>query len=131
LIDLYSPQRISFRGTANELREALRETLDHFAPDKEVVKQQGFVLEKGLNKPTMKQKVRFILTARGLSRTASKVSEESVNVVEERFPSLVRAIYNRSSISAHINSAKSEVLQLKNYVNSVLAELLFIHATEK
>ena len=131
LLDLNSSQRISFKGTANELREALRETLDHLATDTEVMKQEGFTLEKGRTKPTTKQKVRFILKARGLSRKASKASEESVDIIEERFPSLVRATYDRSSISTHINSTRSEVLQLKEYVNAVLAELLLIHATDK
>jgi hypothetical protein len=61
ILDLQTHSRLSYRGTASEFREALRETLDHLAPDKEVVKQQGFKLEENQTKPTMKQKVRFVL----------------------------------------------------------------------
>lgn len=131
LLDLNSTQRLSFKGTANELRETLREILDHLAPDKEVMKQPGFTLEKDQKKPTMKQKVRFILRARGLSETAAEVPEKSVGLIEGTFASLVRATYNRSSASAHSSSKKSEVLQLKNYIDSLLAELLLIYATDK
>lgn len=54
-----STERLSFRGTANELREALRETVDHLAPDEDVLAAPGFRLERDRTKPTQKQKVRF------------------------------------------------------------------------
>lgn len=128
LLDLQDLQRVSFRGTANELRETLREVLDHLAPDSDVKQQVGFVLDKDQSKPTMKQKVRFILRSRGLSVTATKVPELAIEVVEERIASLARSTYERSSISSHISSQKIEVLQMKDYINSVLSELLSIHA---
>jgi hypothetical protein len=127
LLDLKDSRRLSFRGTANELREVLRETLDHLAPDKEVMEQPGFVLEKDQTKPTMKQKARFILRSRGLSLTASKVPEQSIGVIEELIASLARSIYDRSSISSHVSLGITEVIKIKNYINSVLAELLSIH----
>jgi hypothetical protein len=64
LFDLADTKRQSFRGAAHELRESLREVLDHLAPDAEVVKAPGFKLERDRSKPTMKQKVRFIQGAR-------------------------------------------------------------------
>lgn len=51
LIDLQDQKRVSFRGTANELREALRETLDHLAPDNDVEAADGFKLEKSVRSP--------------------------------------------------------------------------------
>ena len=44
--------RISYRGTAAELREVLRELLDHLAPDADVLKS-GIRLEAGQTTPTM------------------------------------------------------------------------------
>jgi len=38
LLDLRDPHRVSYRGTAAEVREVLRELLDHLAPDEEVLK---------------------------------------------------------------------------------------------
>jgi hypothetical protein len=125
--DLGDGQRISFRGVASEFRECLREVLDHLAPDKEVMAQQGFRLEEGQKKPTMKQKARFILRARGQSTTAARAPEDAVSTVEERFAGLARSAYERSSISAHVTTSKGEVIQIKMYVDTVLAELLEIH----
>ena len=45
--DLLGLARHSYRGTAAELREALREILDYLAPDADVTGQQGFKLEDG------------------------------------------------------------------------------------
>jgi hypothetical protein len=126
-LDLAARDRISYRGTANELREALRELLDHLAPDAEVDSQPGFKCEEGQKKPTMKQKVRFILRARGLSATATEVPENAITLAEEMVAKLTRSAYNRSSLSAHVSTARAEVCQMKMYVDSILAELLEIH----
>ena len=128
LIDLKSNVRISFRGTATELRETLREVLDHLAPDKEVMKAQDFKLEPNQTKPTQKQKVRYILRTRGLSKSATKTPEDAVLLAEGLTGSLARSTYDRGSISVHIGTSKTEVQKIKMYVESVLAELLEIHA---
>jgi hypothetical protein len=129
--DLADTKRISFRGVASEFRECLREVLDHLAPDKEVMAQQGFKLEDGQKKPTMKQKARFILRARGQPATAVRVPEDAVSTVDEKIGGLARSVYERSSISSHLSTSKAEVTQVKMYVETVLAELLEIHRGKK
>ncbi|MEK7441668.1 MAG: hypothetical protein AABZ78_12785 [Chloroflexota bacterium] len=127
IIDLSDKNRLSYRGVANELREALRETLDHLAPDKNVISQPNFKLEKDKKTPTMKQKARYILRARELPENATRSPEDAVEVVEninERIASFARSTYERSSISAHVASERTEVLRMKGYVNVVLTELL-------
>jgi len=124
LLDLAEENRISFRGVATEFREALRETLDHLAPDKDVTAQPNFKFEKDKKTPTMKQKVRFILRMRELPDNAIKPPEDAVEIVEERIASFARSVYERSSISTHVATQKGEVLQVKKYVSTVLAELL-------
>ncbi|HEY7949529.1 MAG TPA: hypothetical protein VID51_01710 [Solirubrobacterales bacterium] len=128
LNDLQDETRVSFRGTANELREALRETLDHLAPDGDVEASGGFKLEKNRTKPTQKQKVRYILRSRGVSGTARQTPEAAASLVDELTASVTRASFERGNLSAHIASTEQEVRQLKMYVDSVLAELLEIHA---
>lgn len=125
--DLNPSDRLSFRGTANELRETLREVLDYLAPDMEVENAEGFKLEPGTTKPTQKQKVRHILRARRLPRTAAKAPEDAVALVEELTASVARSTYERSNLSTHTATARREVQQMKMYVDSVLAELLEIH----
>ncbi len=124
IIDLANKDRISYRGVANEFREALRETLDHLAPDKDVEAQPNFKYEKDKTTPTMKQKVRFIFKARGLTSNAIRVPENAVGIIEDRVASFARSTYERSSISTHVASSRNEVLQMRNYLNAILAELL-------
>jgi len=122
-----STERLSFRGTAVELREAMRETLDHLAPDEDVMNASGFKLERDRTAPTQKQKVRFILRSRQVPEGARKTPEESVSLIEELTGSLARASYDRGSLATHVASTEHEVRQLKMYVDSVLAELLQVH----
>ncbi|MBA2432557.1 MAG: hypothetical protein H0V56_10660 [Chthoniobacterales bacterium] len=87
--------RVSYRGTATELREAFRETLDQLAPDDAVTQQVGFALEKGRTQPTMKQKVRFILRSRGKGATHRTVAEKSLELIEALGADIARAFYDR------------------------------------
>jgi Endonuclease/Exonuclease/phosphatase family len=54
--------------------------------------------------------------------------EETANLVEERTAAVTRASFERGNLSSHVVSSGNEVRQLKMYVDSVLAELLEIHA---
>lgn len=116
--------KISFRGTATELREALRETLDHFSPDNDVMKEPGFKLEPNQTKPTMKQKVRYILKQRNLNDTKRIPAEKSVEMVDEIIGQMARAVYNRASLSTHLTTTKQEVIQIKRYIDIVFHEIL-------
>lgn len=116
--------KISYRGTAAELREALRETLDHLAPDKNVSSEVGFKLEQGQSKPTMKQKVRYILKTRNLTDTKRIPAEKSIEMMDELVSQLARAVYNRASLSTHVQTTKKEVYQVKRYIDLVFHEIL-------
>lgn len=126
LQDLEHP-RSSYRGTAVEMREALRETLDHLAPNSAVTSSEGFRLERDRSKPTYKQKVRYLLKSRDVSKTARAAPEGNVDLIEELTGSLTRATYERGSLATHTAPTEGETRQLKMYVDSVLAELLEIH----
>lgn len=125
-LDLRNDTRRSYRGAAAELREALREALDHLAPDKDVMELPNFRLDAGKSGPTMQQKVRFILKSRGKNKAQTEAPESAVSVVEERVGALARSVYTRSSLSTHVGTTKQEVQQVKAYVDVVLSELLEI-----
>jgi len=129
LQDLAGPARYSYRGTATELREIVREVLDHLAPDDEVMKSPGFKLEKDRRAPTMKQKARFILRARGLGDTSRKAPEDAVELLEDQIASLARSVYDRGSASTHSATRIEAVSNFKGYADAVLAELLAVHTT--
>ncbi len=124
LLDLREKDRLSYRGTASEFREALREVLDHLAPDEEVMAQTGFKLEDGQGHPTMKQKTRFVLISRGRGTSQRTVAEKSIGLIESISGEVVRAAYDRASLAAHLETTRAEVLRIKRYVNTVLYDLL-------
>lgn len=127
LADLSEEQsRYSYRGTASEFREAFRETLDHLAPDEDVVQQTWFNPEKDQKLPTMKQKVKFILSSRGKNKTQRTAAEKTVGLIEALSGDIARAVYNRASVSTHVETTKQEVEQLKRYMDAVLFDILEI-----
>jgi Predicted pPIWI-associating nuclease len=87
--------------TRLELREVVREVLDHLAPDDAVTKSEGFKLEKGRRGPTMKQKAGFVFRSRGLSTSKRKTPQEAISIVDELTATFVRSIYERGSGSTH------------------------------
>lgn len=124
IIDLTDDNRISFRGCAVELREALREVVDHLAPDVDVRSATGFQLEKGRDKPTMRQKVQFILKNRGQGETAISASKDAAEHIDIGPDKVARSLYNRGSASTHISTSRQEVMNLLRYTEALLAELL-------
>ena len=127
IIDLKEDNRHSWRGPATDLRESLRETLDHLAPDKEVQAMPSYKQEKETSGPTMKQKVRFILSKRGISKTQSSTAESAIESIESTVGTFVRSVYTRSSISTHTPTDKNEIIRIKNYTRATLCELLEIN----
>jgi hypothetical protein len=124
LIDLGADKRESWRGPAADLREALRETLDVLAPDDGVAKEPGFKLEKDAHRPTMKQKVRYILKKRGTPHGAMSAPESAVQGIEDILGGITRSVYNRTSISTHTATDKKEVVRVHAWVRLVLCDLL-------
>jgi hypothetical protein len=127
LADLSGPLRHSYRGTATELREVVREVLDHLAPDAEVMNAPGFKLEKDRTKPTMKQKARFILKARGAGDSSRRAPEDAAELLEDQVAGLARSVYDRGSASTHSATTREHVSSFKAYADATLAELLQVH----
>lgn len=125
--DLSDESRIAFRGVATEFRELVRVVLDTLAPLEAVTTSPGFTLERGETRPTQIQKARFILKAHGTGRTARDVPETTLELIEESVASFARNIHRRSSNALHTDTDRSEVQQIKLYVDALLAELLEIH----
>ncbi len=127
LLDLTATNRLSWRGPATDFREALRETLDHLAPDKAVTGQTGYKQEPNTNGPTMKQKVRYILRQRSKGDKIVESSEAAVASVDAILGTFVRSVYSRSSVSTHTPTNRDEVIRVRDFVKLALCELLEIH----
>lgn len=124
LRDITQGARVSWRGTGTELREVLREVIDHLAPDVQVMAAPGFQLEPGQSSPTQRQKVRFILRARRARSASVGVAEASLSTVEEAVAVLARFTYRRGSVATHTRADNAEIRNLKGYVDALLSELL-------
>ena len=124
LSDLEQNERLSWRGPATDLRESLREALDYLAPDDDVRKSSGYKQEPDTRGPTMKQKVRFILRNRGVSKALVAPAEDATHSIDESIGSFVRSVYTRSSVSTHTPTEKNEVLRILALVRVVVCELL-------
>ena len=72
----------------------------------------------------MKQKVRFIFASRAGAGTARNVAEKSLVLVEHVHAEFARAFYNRASLSTHVSTSRGEALKLRQYVNTLLCDLL-------
>jgi hypothetical protein len=103
--------------------------LDHFAPDDQVEKEQWYKPEPKQTKPTMKQKVKFILKARGKNDTVRKPAEKAAELIDELSGQLTRSVYERASLSTHRATQKDEVRRIKRYVDTLLFELLEVQST--
>lgn len=125
--DLRLGDRVSFRGTADELRETLREVLHKLAPDKEITKAPDFKLEEGAKGPTVRQRAEFILRSRNEPGKAIKAAGDTVSQVEAAAASLMRSTFDLANLSTHVARERGQVRQLKMYVDTALAELLQIH----
>jgi hypothetical protein len=126
LSDLAGGQRLSYRGTAAEFRESLRETLDHLAPDVDVMAQDWYQPEESQKLPTMRQKTRYVLTSRERNKTQRVAAEKMLGLIEELTGEVMRAVYNRASLAAHVNQSREEVAKIKRYVDTMFFDLLEI-----
>ncbi len=72
----------------------------------------------------MKQKVRYVLGKRSMSKNAMATPEAAVAAVEGLVGTYIRSVYTRSSVSTHTPTERKDVLQVRDYVRVALCELL-------
>jgi hypothetical protein len=132
LTDLADQRRITYKGTANELREIFREVLDRLAPDKQVESQSWFKDKRSALKedrerkrpPTRAEKVKYVMSTRNQDSSASEVAEKAASQVEERLGDLFNAIYSRASDASHVSKQRDEINRILKYFHALLFELL-------
>ena len=121
--DLQETGRLSFRGTANEVREILREVLARLAPDSEVAARPWYRSVDGRSGPTHQQRARYILERRGAEQSKREVAERALSVVEEGVAKLCRDIYSRSATASHTSQDQEEIRRLLGYLDAVVRDL--------
>jgi hypothetical protein len=129
VVDIEDGDRWSYRGPAGELREVLTGVLHRLAPnaDVEVTDWYKEARRSGTRKeptPIRAERVKYILRARVTGDTATETAEKFMTSVEERLASVVNATYKQGAAATHAGTEQSEVVQLVQYVNALLRELL-------
>ena len=88
--------------------------------------QEWFKPEKDQTRPTMKQKTRYILKSRKRNTAQRSAAEKMLGLIEGLSGDVMRAVYSRASVAAHVHQSRDEVQQIKRYVDTVLFDLLEI-----
>jgi hypothetical protein len=94
------------------------------APDEDVLGSENFKLESNQTKPIMRQKVQFVLRARGRSKTEIATPKDAADAVDGLLGTVVRSVYNQGSLATHVTGSRSQVLRLKRSVDVILSDLL-------
>jgi len=121
--DIKDSNRISWAGTAHEIRELLATMLRLLAPDESVRNQTWFKQAPNTSGPTQKQRVHYILLAHGAGSKERQVVEKVINL-QNMIEDLVRLTYARASDAAHRFKPRSEVLRILRYFEAFAYDLL-------
>ena len=124
-IDIDNQTRVSWVGTAHEIREILATLLRELAPDEDVCAQPWYEEYNNTSRPTQRQRVRYILEQKQVSTNEKKVME-NIGIVENMASALVRATYSRASNAAHTFEGRKEVLRILKYFEAFVHDLLDI-----
>ena len=118
-----SSSRISWAGTAHEIRELLVQMLRTLAPDSLVTVSPGYKQEPQTSGPTQAQRVTFILQNKR-SSTDGKAMLKKLTKLDETIADLVREFYGRASDAAHRHKDISEVRKLLRYFEAFAHDIL-------
>jgi hypothetical protein len=122
-IDLLDTNRVSWAGTAHEIREVLSTMLRVLAPDDLVISQSWYRQDPKTNGPTQKQRVKKILLDHH-SGSKEKDVVEQVSKLDDMIADLVRATYSRASDAAHRLKVRKEVSRIVKYFDVFALDLL-------
>lgn len=122
-VDVGGAARLSYRGTANEIREVLRETMDRLAPDEEVMARPWYKHEGDRTQPTQRQKARYILERRSAASAQLAVATEAIRIVENGLSQLAREMYTRTSAAAHTSADIAEIQRVLRYFEALIVDL--------
>lgn len=122
--DLLDSSRVSWAGTAHEVREIIANLLRLLAPDNDVKLQPWFKQDLTAKGITQTQRARYILQMRNQGSNTLEVVERNVNLLDERISELVRSTYNRASTAAHTYKDQDEVKRILGYFEALVHDLI-------
>jgi hypothetical protein len=124
--DFEDDGRISWAGTAHEIRELLRKLLEQLAPVDKVEAEPWFKQEANTSGPTQRQRVKYILASQNGDSKQQKVAQD-IELIEDKIGMLVRDVYGRASDAAHRSKSKAEAFKILRYFHAFAYDLLDIN----
>lgn len=120
--DLKVKDRISWVGTAHEMRQILSTSLKILAPDEQVKAKTWYKSVDNRDLPTQNQRVKYILETNHRSSTQSEVTK-SICTLDTLLEELIRSYYGRASDAAHRGTDLDEMIKLKAYFDIFAMDL--------
>jgi hypothetical protein len=117
----------NYSGAVSEMRDTLTLVLHRLAPDEDVMSADGFALEQGQNRPTRRQRTRFIAMKRSRSNEMAKALANDLEALEFQSTLLERSVtsaYGLASSLTHTTSTQELAFQSLKQGDSILAQLL-------
>lgn len=113
----------NYSGGVEEMRGVLTLLLDVLAPEEQVKQSPSFQYESNSNKPTRRQRVRYILRNRYSQEKTKRVSEE-VELFNEKWARFVNEAYGGVSGKVHTVATKADLYAGLKQFESILVQLL-------
>ncbi len=123
--DIQDEARLTWAGTAHEIRQIIASLLEILAPDAEVISQRFYKQDPHTSGPTQKQRTHYILQIYNAGSKERAVVEQIANL-DVWIEDLVRATYSRASDAAHRYKERREVLRILGYFEAFSQDLLNI-----
>jgi Predicted pPIWI-associating nuclease len=123
LTDLNDHSRMTYAGPAGEVREVLRATIQHLAPDDRVREQPWFVgtPQGGNANPTQAERARYAAQVNGSNKDQL---ETASRLIDELVGRIARQTYTTGSKRLHAGARLSDVRKLTGWILMVFDEVL-------
>jgi len=128
--DIMDSNRVSWAGTAHEVREIIANLLRLLAPDDDVKRQLWFKQDPTTKGITQVQRARYILRMKNQGSGIVEVVEQNVNLLDERISELVRSTYGRASTAAHTYKSLGEVKLILGYFEVLVHDLIEVRGVD-
>lgn len=120
---IYQVDLPNYSGAVGEIRDTFSLILGILAPDEKVKAEPGFKVEAGQNRPTRKQKVKYIVRKHYAKETAMEI-ESDVDLLEVLLSDLAVTAYNEASAFTHTTATRERAFEILKRWDAILKRLL-------
>ncbi len=125
---IYGQDMPNYSGAVGEMRDLVTLVLHLIAPDSLVEAQSGFSHEKGLNKPTRRQRVMFVFGIANKEQGKTVASEdELLEIHAVQVASVVSKAYANASGLTHTTASRPLAYSAIKQAESIVVQLISRH----